>query len=272
MTMPSELKNASFISDAINNRTTVYKIKGLSFVAEQVTGSSLISAEQEHTGQAQIVQTGTTYSLLLNGAQVYATSSAVLGVTVSPDGTQAVIGEGAPANGGPAPAFSAAPTVHPDAWTSVLVHLNGNGAPHAIGNGIAAFFIDATHVIRTDSVGLVSVDISTGVSKILVPQMIQMTIPTTLTSPDKTHIGWFDLASHSFVIYSVTPDAAQKVATLPAVNPKTSFALGNTALYTVHVTGIATEVKSQSLSGGAAHTVAVLPGKLRITRILLGSL
>src|SRR6266403_1569388 len=209
MTMPAELKNATFVADG-DGTTTLYRIHGLSFVGRD-GGGALISAEQETDGgRAQIVRNNAVYMVMINGVQKYATSSPLLGVTVSSDGTKAVVA--AQFAGKEAGPYAPVPSVHPYLWTTMLLHLDGNGSPLKIGNGVNLLYLDATHVAQVSSAGLVSVDMQRGTSTILVPHLIPAAMPVTLASPDREHLAWFDAATNSLTVYRVTAGAANKVA------------------------------------------------------------
>jgi hypothetical protein len=268
-TMPSELKNATFISDG-DGTTTLYRIHGLSFVAEPLTGN-LVSAEQEANGTAQIVHTGTGYVLMVNGKQAYATTSPLLGVSASADGTKAVIA--AQFGGKETGPYGVAPSIHPYLWTAVLLHLDGNGSPLVLGSGIAPLYTDATHILRVAPVGLVSVNMTNGAVSITAPHPIPVTIAAVLVSPDRTHMAWFDPESHSFMVYSVGAGTTDKVAEIKDINPKTSYALGNDALYIMRVKGGVTQILKQGFSSaGSVTQTGSVPGNLHVTRMLIGSL
>jgi hypothetical protein len=270
MTMPNELKGATFVSDGATG-TTLYRIHGLSFVPEAVDGM-LISAQQQGNSRADIVHTGAKYALMVDGKEAYASSSPLLGVTRTPDGTRAVVSaQTSHKEDLPTPVYLPGPTIHPYLWTDFLLHLDGNGSPLAIGNGSASLYLDATHIVRVAPVGIVSVDMTNGHSSVLVSQAVPTTIASVLASPDRMHLGWYDPAAHSVIVYHVTPDTADQPNTLPIAGTITSYALGNDALFIVRTS--ASAIARQSFTGSApAKVVAHLPADLHITRLLLGSL
>ncbi|MDB5195393.1 MAG: hypothetical protein JWO84_577 [Parcubacteria group bacterium] len=270
MTLPKELKNATFIADG-DGTTAIYHIHGFSFVAERVAGS-LVSVEQEPGGIAQVIHTATSYNLMVNGKQVYATTSPVLGVSISPDGSKAVIA--VQFQGKEIGPYGTAPGIHPHLWTIVLLHLDGNGAPLALGNGVDPLYMDATHIMRIAPVGLVSADMTTGAATIAARHTVTATIAAALISPDRTYMAWLDADTHSFMVYRVGPGTADKIAEIKDINPRTSYALGNNALYVMRSTGMEkpTQIRKINFSGGAPSTVASVPGNLHISRMLIGSL
>lgn len=270
-TMPSELKLATFVADT-ETATTLYRVQGSSFAKEEITGA-LVSAERGTNGNALIVRSDTGYKLMVNGVEEYATSTPLLGITATADGSRAVVAaQLSKKEDVPVPAYVVGPAVHPFLWTNILLHLDGNGGPLVIGTGVNSVYLDATHIIRVAPVGIASVDMSTGEEKILAVHPQPTAITTTLVSPDRTRIGWYDSNERTITIYRITPDTADQAVTIPAPGPVTSYALGNDALYAVQSHRSGAKILRQGFSETKWHTLMTVPSSLRVTRLLLGSL
>jgi hypothetical protein len=272
LTMPSELKDATFISDKPNGATS-YRISGLSFVSESIPGI-LVSAEKSSARTAQILENPKgTYMLSVNGKAVYSTTTPLMGVTLTPDGSRAIVAAQLSGKEGiPAPVYFISPGTHPYLWTDFLLHLDGNGGPLAIGNGTSPIYLDATHILRIAPVGLVSVDMGNGAVAILVPQPVPVTISAVLVSANRSHMAVFDPKSRSIMVYKVTPQNAGLVATMKAPSPVTSYFLGNDALYILQNDGKTTDIAKETFGAATATIVARLPQSMDITRVLIGSL
>jgi hypothetical protein len=272
--LPAELKSATFFADGPSS-TTQYHVQGSSFVADSSSVGTVVSVEKGLNANVMITRDKVdgTYLVLLNGKQIYSTTTPLMGVSAAPDGKNVLFSaQLSKKEQIPAPVYLGAMPVRPFMWTVFLLPYSNGGTAYPIGDGIEPLYVDSNHLLRIASVGIVSVDLRAHESHILFPQLIPSTRSIILRSPDRTLIALPGTAPRSFVVFRVGPDKVEKVASFTFTATATSFALGNDALYAVRNTGKSTEILKQNFSEAKPHVIAALPQSLHITRLLLGTL
>jgi hypothetical protein len=270
--MSSELKGVTFLADGLDG-TTMYTIKGYSFVPVKLNGT-LISLEKNGDKIAEIVlDTKNMYHVTIDGTEVYASSTPLLGISVAPDRNSFVVSaKSSPKESVPEHIYFAANQVHPFYWNTTILHSMGAGVPDIIGQGLAPLYVDATHVIRVSPVGIVAADAGTNVVTVLAAHTTPYLMSITLRSPDRTLIALPGTSAKSLLIYKVGPTSALQVATVTIATRATSFALGNDTLYLVSTTAKGTQISKQGFTDAKSTVIASLPSDLKITRFIIGSL
>lgn len=272
--MPKELKGALFLADTQAEGTVAYVLKGTSYGKVEVDGT-LVSASD--TDGAQILMNkDTIYTITLDGKTVLATSSPVAGVSGSPDGSGVAFAVQTGSThrltfeGFMLPFLS----IDGTEWRIVYSHASGAASTEAYGpTGASPLFLDDSHIAYFSPAGMSVLDIkSMQTSSILTRQFRDVPL-NVLQSPDRTLIGYRDTQAKTVTIYKVNPTGAEEVATLPIPKSITSFSLGNDGLYMLHLSkNFGTVITKQNFTGGAAHTVTILPKSMQVDRLLIHNL
>jgi len=155
--------------------------------------------------------------------------------------------------------------VTPLAWHVVLA-FQGSSVRKEVGEGFAPFFIDDTHVARFTGTGVMSTDLVTGIETLLMQHPFPSALARIAYSPDGRFVAWSE--NDSIFVYRISPAGMEPVATI--ADGAVSFALSNTALYTVHRTSRGTEIAQYSLTADPKQKTALyIPASLAITDIRL---
>jgi hypothetical protein len=268
--MPSELRTATFISSQ-QDTTTLLHVAGLKFQKEVIDGV-LISADERAPNSARIIlDKKGIYTLFLNGKSLYATSSPLAGVSVSPDGTMIAFAEGGvPLKPLDKPQLIPGSRFDSRSW-KVLVLALASGAKTELGAGSAPLFLDATHVLYFAPGGIFSIDLKAQKKTLVQPGVFNLASVTVLQSPDRTVMGWRDGTSNAISIFRVRTDGVEKIGDITPIGGGAS-ALGTTAVYSARQSAYGGTLQKQGFTQAKSHTVGSLPSNLSIIRIMTGSL
>ena len=270
LTMPSGLKSATFISTT-RTTTTLYRLSGFSFTSETLPGT-LISADERAPNSAQIILDAEgKYTLYLNGKSMYATTSSLAGVSVSPDGNSIAF-----AHSKTALVPREMPQLIPMTWfdsrmwqvTSLSLK---TGVYTSIGTGSAPLFIDDTHLLRVAPGAILVTDVTTNQQSAVSPGVFYRAPVSVLQSPDRTLIGWENNPVKTISIYKTSARGVELVATMP-YSGSGVYALGNDGLYIAHASPFGGGVWKQGFTDKKPHKVGFLSSAYFITRIATGSL
>ncbi|MDB5266139.1 MAG: hypothetical protein JWM39_852 [Parcubacteria group bacterium] len=268
--IPTELKSASFLSDTPTGNTIVYQGTD-SIKTPKDAGTVIVSAVENASGGARITRSADgTFKVLLDNTVVIQDTKQRIGIDRSPDGKSVVFAQASSTIPFIPPAIS--PTLHIDrkGW-NVLVYVPASHTTINLGTGVSPFFIDTTHVAWLAPAGLAVADLSTGQSKILVPDTTGRASAATLVSPDHSVFAWYQGATKTMMPYKVTATAAMALPKTLIPDSLRWVALGNDSFYELQPVASETEILKQPF-GASATVVGRLPLSAAITRLWLGSI
>ncbi|MBY0294306.1 hypothetical protein K2Q08_03170, partial [Patescibacteria group bacterium] len=264
------LPHAQFLSDSIGS-TEIYVEKNRAFVQSPNSNGIMVSSAVTANHAAYVMRGGDgNYHVFDDGREIFASKSALVGIDRSADGKFLVYAE---------QATTSAPvsitgislrflSLNPNEWTVLLRDVD-TGKTIRVGTGVHPFFLGDRYVVRVAPVGIFITDLATGSEHNAIQKIFSRVSIHSLVSPDRTHMGVSD-SSTKTTIYSVSPQEIKEIAVLPTVQQFATYALGNTALYTIRMTNAGTEILRKSLSGSQTESaVLLLPSSLRITRLVL---
>ncbi|MEK7549410.1 MAG: hypothetical protein AAB519_00280 [Patescibacteria group bacterium] len=264
--LPSELQGATFISDQ-GAQTIAYPFLRR---AEAVPGK-LISATNYESGSASIIKRDATFSVMLDGNTVLEDTRPRLNITRSSTGSRIAYAEAEDPSVFVSPADAPLLANDRSQW-KVVVYEPLTRTSFVLGNGVAPFFVDDTHVAWMAPAGLAIADLTTGTSKVLVPDIQGRTPTSSLVSPDHSIIGWYSDDAQAIELYRVSVDTAEPVSVIPLSPKVISVTLSNDALYSISLQSSQSVVMKQSFTDASPHTIMKLPLGLYVKRLLLGSI
>ena len=269
-TLPPELKKATFISMQ-ENTTTLLSVSGARFKKEVLKGV-LISADEREQNTAQIIlDENGVYNIFLNRKNIYATSSPLAGVSVSPDGTMVAYAHGTtPLMPLEVPQLIPNSSFDSRAWSVTVLSL-ASGALLEVGAGAAPLFIDSTNLLHFAPGGVFITDVRAQKKNFVLPGVFINATVSTLQSPDRTLVGWKDSFSNTVTIYRVSVNGLEKVADMTNTGAG-SHTLGNDALYRTYRSIYGGGIMKQGFGETEAYKVGFLPSLYPITRLSLGSI
>lgn len=271
--MPAELRHGLFMSEEKDGVTTVYHVDGVSLVGEKQKGTVISGTKTEKSVALIIRDVSSVYHITLDGTEVYATSTPIKGLALSPSGNDVVFSARTdPREVIPAPVYLVAVQLHPAAWDIFLLHAKQQGFTAHLGAGTAPSYVDDTHVTWISPVGIAMADTKTGIVKILESRMISSYPAAILVSPNRTALGLIGTSTKSFDIFKLAPDSVEKTASFTYTGTVTSYALGNQSLYTLSNNGTRTQIVKQDFASPKQSVVGKIPQRFHIARVLVGSL
>ena len=270
LTVPSDLKSATFVTTT-RTATILHRLSGFSFTKEALPGI-LISADERSPHSARVVLDAKgNYTLTVDGKNVYATTSPLAGVSVSPDGAKVAFAHGTtPLLPREMPQLIPSTSYDSRGWEVTVLSL-ATGAKVAVGKGSAPFFIDDTHLLHFAPGALFITDLQAQKHSFTLPGVFNRAPVSVLQSPDRTLVGWMNTVTKTITIYRTSPVGVEIVATVPYVG-RGPYALGNDGLYSAHVSPLGGGVWKQGFTDKKPRQAGFLSSSYLITRIITGSL
>ncbi|KND49777.1 MAG: hypothetical protein AB203_01670 [Parcubacteria bacterium C7867-008] len=268
--IPTELKGATFIADSDQTKTTLYSFDKAIRETEALEGV-LVSAEKTAAGEARITRSGGgNFSVSLDEKVLFKDSFPRIGISRSPDGTRVVFAQSLEISSFISPAEGALLPLDRKRW-EIIMYEPASRSTINLGKGVSPFFIDQTHVAWIAPAGLAVMDLTTGVTKVLVPDVGGRVIATALVSPDHSVIAWYGKGSKTLLAYKVNTDSAEPLPPTAISGSMRSLALGNDGFFIISIAHGYAELFKQPF-GQESASVGRLPGNLGIGRVLLGSI
>ncbi len=270
VTMPGELKKATFVSEE-KTTSVLRRASGITFKKETILGT-LVSADTRAPNSARIVLDSTgTYNLFLNGKNIYATTSPLAGVSVSPDGTMVAYAHGTePLVSKVASYLTPLASFDSRSW-SISVFTPASGARVEVGFGSSPLFVDSTHLLHFAPGGVFITDVKAGTQKFVLPGIYNIAQVGVLQSPDRTLVAWKDTTTKTITVYRVGTDALEKLASLAYKGGGGSYTLGNDAFFYVKNAPSARGIWKQGFEDKDAHKVGNTSSSYMTSRLLLGA-
>ncbi len=268
--IPPELQEVKFLAEEPTG-TAIYNVEGKKFVKTDV-GGVLLSAERTPSGMAQVIKTTDgTYRVLLNDKELFATTTALLGVSVSPDQNQIVYSRSETAEIGVFPAGLSYASVRPSEWKVYTFDIS-TGTHFLTGTGNHSLFVSGSEIARISPRGIVSFNLSTGSSTQLLENEFQSVPVPSLVSPDRTKIALVNTAERVVVVSNVSGTALSEVERIPLEGKIMSFALGDNALYVLRTSKWGTEILKRPFGTAEYTRIMLVPENLKVNRLLISSL
>lgn len=268
LTLPKELRDASFVSVANSKLGPVYRADIFSFKATEAQGELATLTRDDGRDLAvyfdrttkkfslqidgQVMASSSTFidspsrapkGLALAYARPHGTSSLEQLKRLSPDGVR----------------------VAPSAWEGVVYYPLLN-REDVLGVGYAPLFVSDTTVLLFAPSGIYRIDMASGTTERVLERAFPMILDSVKQSPDRTLVAFTDAVNQTTYVYRVG-DSLEEIMQVTGISR--SYALGNDALYAVRKLSSGTEIWRYGLDGGAAALIHTLPASLSIGQLAL---
>ncbi len=267
--IPQELHAAAFISDSLNGNSILYRFGPPGMTAENA-GAVLVSATESKNGFARITRSADgTFKVYLDGQVVLQDTIQRLGIDRAPDGKSLVFAVASSTEPFISPVQAPTLSLDRKSW-NVFLYIPSTHTALKLGAGVSPFFLDNTHVVWMAPAGLAIVDLASGTSKILVPDITGRASAAALVSPNHTIFAWYESGSKTLVPYKVSTTNA--VALPKTIVPSVRWVtLGNDSFYELAASARDTQILKQAFGAGSV-VVGHVPPAPTIQRLLLGSI
>lgn len=255
-TLPSELREATFLSYSEESGSALYAVNGMKF-ASSPHPSTIVVGVPSHKHELLVTYepSSSLYRIELGGVVLVESAERIMGASVSPDGRQVAYASQIKGKEG---------SKNPDDWHITMVY-PATKKSLEYGIGFSPFFIDDSTLGRFSGTGIYSVQLKTGSSTELLHARFVQIVPV-IQSPDRTLIAWSNVIVKSSFVYRVG-SSFELVTKIPEY--MSLIALGNTNLYRLQLQKQGTEVWEYSLTDAAFKKINMIPAHLHIIGISL---